>query len=117
MTEKSLITRTGLKVQDDKDLFKAVAMDIGKDVATYIEIMYPEAVKACSSTFLLSLRNHIYNSIVSVLEVNPLNPNETVQERLERHRKWRREWKAQWKKIREMEDERVREVSCKRIGS
>lgn len=100
MTENSLTTRTTLKTPDDKDVFKAVAMDIGKDVATYIEIMYPEAVEACSSTFLLSLRNHTYNSIVAVTEANPLNPNETIQERLERHRKGRREWKALWKKIR-----------------
>ena len=33
-----------------RDLLRAWAMDIGKEVAHHIETMYPEAVKAASST-------------------------------------------------------------------
>lgn len=51
-----------------RDLVKLIAMDIGKDVCAYIEIMYPEAVTATSSTFLLSVRNSIHNQIMASLE-------------------------------------------------
>jgi hypothetical protein len=78
-------------------MFKAIAMDIGKEVATYIEVMYPEAVKAASSTFLLSVRNTIYNEIVAVMEANTKEPFEA---RLKRRGMWRRQWKALYKKIR-----------------
>jgi hypothetical protein len=53
-----------------KDIIKEIAMDIGKEVAHYIEHMYPKAVEAASSTFLLSVRNSIYNEIMASIEVN-----------------------------------------------
>lgn len=86
---------------DDKfnsDIVKAIAMDIGKDVAAYIEIQYPEAVTAASSTFLLSLRNCVYNEIMASLEITEEG---AIRERLEDRRKFRRHWKAMWKKLRE----------------
>src|ERR1700722_16044439 len=46
-----------------RELVKEIAMDIGKEIAAYIEVMYPEAVKATSSTFLFSVRNGIFNEI------------------------------------------------------
>ena len=51
-----------------RDLLKLIAMDIGKSVAHHIEIMYPEAVSAASSTFLLSVRNHTYNEFVALAD-------------------------------------------------
>jgi hypothetical protein len=45
-----------LAVQNPRDLMKAWAMDIGKEVAHHIETMYPEAVKAASSIFELDMR-------------------------------------------------------------
>src|SRR4051812_36162363 len=51
-----------------RELVKEIAMDIGKEVAAYVERMYPEAVTATSSTFLLSLRNDIYNEIIGALD-------------------------------------------------
>lgn len=80
-----------------RELIKAIAMDIGKEVAAYIEVQYPEAVKATSSTFLLSVRNSIHNQIMAAIEVNDAGE---IAVRLERRKKHRREWKAAWKKIR-----------------
>ena len=57
-----------IKKGDERELFKAVAMDIGKEVVAYVERMYPEAVKAASSTFRLSLRNCIYNEIMAAAD-------------------------------------------------
>lgn len=79
------------------DLIKEIAMDIGKDIAAHIEVMYPEAVKATSSTFLLSVRNHAYNEIMEAIRHN--DPQK-IRARLERNRKFRREWKASYKKLR-----------------
>jgi hypothetical protein len=72
-------------------------MDIGKAVATYIEVMYPKAVESTSSTFLLSVRNSIYNEIMAALDVNDAGQ---IAARLKERKKFRREWKAQWKRIR-----------------
>lgn len=85
-----------------RELVKDIAMDIGKDVCAYIEVMYPEAVKATSSTFLLSVRNSIFNDIMSALD----GPSDeaSIRDRLAKNKKFRREWKAPYKKIRAMPD-------------
>lgn len=80
-----------------RELIKEIAMDIGKETAAYIEVMYPEAVKAASSTFLLSLRNHVYNEIMASLE---LTQEGAIRERIDQRKKFRRELKAQYRKIR-----------------
>lgn len=80
-------------------LVKAIAMDIGKEVVAYIDVMYPEAPKACSSTFRLSLRNSIYNEIMAALEVTDEGQ---IIARLQDRKTWRRQWKAMWKRIRAM---------------
>lgn len=46
-----------------RELIKEVATDIGKELVAYIEVMYPQAIAATSSTFKLSMRNHIHNDI------------------------------------------------------
>lgn len=89
-------TDEGVDARSD-DLIKAVAMDIGKEVVAYIQVQYPQAVAATSSTFALSLRNSIYNEIIAALRVG--DPNEIVA-RLEKRRKFRREWLAMWRKNR-----------------
>jgi hypothetical protein len=85
-----------LKKHELKDSIKAVAMDIGKEVACYIEVMYPEAVEACSSTFLLSVRNTTYNKIMAALD--PKNQAD-VAETLAGNARFRRHWRAAWKRI------------------
>lgn len=57
-----------LAVRSERALIKQIAMDIGKQVAFHIETMYPEAVAAASSTFLLSVRNCTHNAIMCAIE-------------------------------------------------
>lgn len=81
----------------DRELVKQIAMDIGKDTVAYIEVMYPKAIEATSSTFKLSLRNHIYNQIMAAIEVNDAGQ---IQARLEDRKKFRREWLATYRRMR-----------------
>ncbi len=87
-----------LAVSDPRQMFKAMAMDIGKELAAYIEVMYPDAVKAASSTFLLSVRNHTYNEIMGWAD-RKVNP-ETLESVLTDRATFRRNWKATYRKIR-----------------
>lgn len=80
-----------------KELIKAIAMDIGKDTVAYIEVMYPKAIEATSSTFKLSVRNHIYNQIMAAIEVTDEGK---VNARLRDRKKFRRDWTAAYRKIR-----------------
>lgn len=80
-----------------RDVVKRIAEDIGKDTAAYISVMYPEAAKACSSTFMMSLRNHIYNQIMAAVEVNDVSE---ITKRLDERARWRKSWLAQWRRIR-----------------
>lgn len=84
-----------------RDLVKEIAMDIGKETVAYIEVMYPQAVESASSTFKLSVRNHIYNEIMAAIKVNDEGK---IVARLEERKVFRRKWKAQYKKIREKKD-------------
>lgn len=87
-----------VKAEDPaRALVKAIAMDIGKAVVAYIDVQYPEAAKACSATFRLSLRNCIYNEIMAALEVTDEGK---IIARLQERKTWRRKYKAMWKKIR-----------------
>lgn len=79
-------------------LIRQIAMDIGKEVVSHIEIQYPRAIAATPSTFKLSVRNCVYNQIMAAIQVNDEGQ---IVERLERRKKFRREQKAAWKKIRE----------------
>lgn len=80
-----------------KDIIRAIAMDIGKDTVAYVETIYPEAIKATSSTFKLSLRNHIYNQIMAAIEVNDAGK---IAMRLKDRAAHRRELTAAYRKIR-----------------
>lgn len=93
---EELAKQNGLAKYSERDLIRAVAMDIGKEVAHHIEMMYPEAVKAASSTFLLSVRNCTHNQIVAAIE-----SEQPVERRLEFRKRFRRHIKAVYRKIRE----------------
>jgi hypothetical protein len=80
-----------------RDIIKQIAMDIGKEAASHIETMYPEAIKATSPNMLLSLRNTVYNEIMAALET--IDEAEILA-RLAKRKAWRRERRAAWKKIR-----------------
>lgn len=105
MSETTAIAVPGQDVQPlSRDVVKEIAMDIGKAVVAYVEVQYPEAVTATSSTFRLSLRNCIYNEIMAALETVD---EDVIRQRLVERKKWRREWKAMWKKIRSKEPQDV----------
>ena len=78
-------------------LISEIAMEIGKEVASHIETMYPAAVTATSKTMLLSLRNSVHNDIVAAVEA--LNSGNAIAW-MERRRKHRREMRAAYRKIR-----------------
>jgi hypothetical protein len=80
-----------------KALVKEIAMDIGKEVVAYIQVQYPEAVKATSSTFPLSVRNCIYNEIMAAIQVSDEGK---IKARLRDRKVFRRRWTAAWRKIR-----------------
>ncbi len=80
-----------------KELIQAIAMDIGKETVAYIEVMYPKAIEATSSTFKLSIRNCIYNQIMAAIEVNDEGE---ITARLQERKTFRRKWTAAWRKIR-----------------
>lgn len=70
-----------------RDIIKEIAMDVGKQVAHHIECMYPAAVEAASSTFLLSVRNTVYNEIMAAIENST---EDEMRASIERHRQHRR---------------------------
>ncbi len=70
----------------ERDVVKLIAMDIGKAVADHIESMYPKAVAAVGSSFLLSVRNTTYNEIMAALKTTD---EEEIRERLRRRKKER----------------------------
>lgn len=76
---------------------KQIAMDIGKDTVAYVEVMYPNAIAATSSSFKLSLRNHIYNQIMAAIEINDADE---IALRLKKSAKFRREWTGAYRKMR-----------------
>lgn len=80
-----------------RDLVKEMAMDIGKEVAAYIERMYPKAVEAASSSFLLSLRNHTYNEIIAAIGTSDAGE---IEARLKDRKLARRQLRALWKSAR-----------------
>jgi hypothetical protein len=95
---KEVAIRANITVADEnRALVKEMAMDIGKEIVAYIEVMYPEAIKATSSTFKLSVRNSIYNEIMAAIEVTDEG---AIVARLKDRKKFRREWTAAYRKIR-----------------
>ncbi len=84
---------------DAKTLMQAIAMDIGKEIVAYIEVMYPQAIKATSSTFSLSVRNSIYNQIMAAFEFR--GDVNQIHARLADRKAFRRDWVAAYRKIRQ----------------
>lgn len=80
-----------------QDIIKAIAEDIGKDLVAYIEVMYPDAIKATSSTFKLSMRNHVYNSIMESVKLSDV---EKIRQRLAANAAHRKKWVGMYRKMR-----------------
>ncbi|MDB5437969.1 MAG: hypothetical protein JWM33_396 [Caulobacteraceae bacterium] len=94
----ALALTTAEPVPLSRDIVKLIAMDIGKEVASHIETMYPAAVTATSKTMLLSVRNTVHNEIMAALgEVTEA----AILARLERRRADRRRHRAVWRALRD----------------
>lgn len=76
---------------------QAIAKDIGNAVFHHIEIMYPEAIKACSSTFRTSVQNCTFNEIMGAVKVTDIGQ---IVSRLDDRKKHRRKVSAMYKQIR-----------------
>lgn len=86
------------RVTDPNDaIIREIAMDIGKELVAYIEVMYPAAIAACPSTFKLSVRNCVYSEIMSAIQVNDEGK---IIARLKERKAFRRKWVRAWRKIR-----------------
>lgn len=80
-----------------RDLIKAMAEAVGKNLAAYVEVMYPEAMKAASSTFKLSLKNHVYNDI---MHVTTLHTEAEIRKWLTENEAHHKQWLAMYRKMR-----------------
>lgn len=87
------------KIKTSKQIVSEIAMDIGKETVAYIEVMYPEAIKATSSTFKLSVRNNIHNQIMAALEVTDEG---AIMARLTDRKKFRRHLLEMYRKVRKV---------------
>ena len=93
-----------------RDLIKEIGAQIGRDIAAYVEVMYPEAIKATSSTFKLSLRNSIHNAIVSMAD---LHDEAAIRKRLAENEAHRKTWVGMYRKMRRKKCEHgIREHEC-----
>lgn len=84
-----------------RELVKDIAMEIGKEVASHIETMYPKAVEATSKSMLLSLRNSIFNDIMAAVDALEAGDAEAW---LANRQAVRRAIRAQWRKSRAYKD-------------
>jgi len=71
-----------------KDAARVIAEEIGRQVAFHIETMYPEAVRAASSTFLLSVKGTVINSIMALKDADKFNAS--ISDWLKKNDKHRR---------------------------
>lgn len=79
------------------NLIKAMAMAVGKNLIAYIEVMYPEAIKATSSTFKTSMKNHVYNDI---MHVTTLHTEAEIRAWLTENEAHHKRWLGMWRKMR-----------------
>ena len=79
-----------------KAMNSAIAMDCGKEMVAYLEVMYPDVFERMNSGCRLSIRNHIHNDIIAALEiVGTANHLERLKERA----RFRREWLAVYRNL------------------
>lgn len=80
-----------------KAMISAVAMDCGKEMVAYLEVMYPDMFERMNSGCKLSIRNHIHNDIVAAMDVGSA---ENHLARLKRRADFRRKWVAAYRAMR-----------------
>lgn len=83
--------------EPSRDLIKALAEAVGRDLAAYVEVMYPEAMAATNSGFKVSLRNHVYNDI---MHVSTLHTEAEIRAWLKANDAHRKQWLGAYRKMR-----------------
>ena len=81
----------------DKELVSAVALDIGKEMVAYLEVMYPDVFQVMNEGCKLSIRNHIHNDIMAFSKYSTVRE---FQDWITRRKIFRRKWLAQTRKNR-----------------
>lgn len=100
MTTDNMPSLRTTPVVDDgisRDLVKAIAEDVGKSLAAYVEVMFPEIWHGSNSGFKISLRNHVYNDIVSIAD---LHDEADIRKRLVANEAHRKAWVGAYRKMR-----------------
>lgn len=81
--------RVGPVVDPAKALTSAIAMDVGKEMVAYLEVMYPDVFAVMNGGCKLSIRNHIHNDIIAAMEIaGAANHMERLRERAAQRREW-----------------------------
>ena len=81
-----------------QDIVRQIADDIGKEVASHIETMYPKAVEGAGKNMLVSVRGCVVNNIMAALETTD---EQEILQRLADRKKFRRQSRAHQKRMME----------------
>jgi hypothetical protein len=80
-----------------RELIKAMAMDAGKSLCAYLEVMYPQVWHGQNSGFKISMKHHVYNDIMSLAD---LHDEAAIRKRLAANEAHRKEWVGAYRKMR-----------------
>ena len=80
-----------------RDLIKAMAMDAGKSLCAYLEVMFPEVWHGQNSGFKISMKHHVYNDIMALAE---LHDEAAIRKRLSDNEAHRKAWVGAYRNMR-----------------
>lgn len=93
-----------------RDLIKAMAMDAGKSLCAYIEVMFPQVWHSQNSGFKISMKHHVYNDIMALAD---LHDEAAIRKRLAENEAHRNAWVGGYRKMRRKKCEHgIREIDC-----
>lgn len=93
-----------------RDLVKAMAMDAGKSLCAYLEVMYPQVWHSQNSGFKISMKHHVCNDIMALAD---LHDAAAIRKRLDANEAHRKEWVGAYRKMRRKKCEHgIREQEC-----
>lgn len=80
-----------------RDLIKAMAMDAGKSLCAYLEVMFPEVWHGQNIGFKISMKHHVYNDIMALAD---LHDEAAIRKRLADNEAHRKQWVGSYRKMR-----------------
>lgn len=80
-----------------RDLIKAMAMDAGKSLCAYLEVMFPQVWHGQNSGFKISMKHHVYNDIMALAD---LHDESAIRKRLADNEAHRKAWVGAYRKMR-----------------